>query len=154
MEEFLTVTINFIDACSTDQIQLAPEKCKTSDWVEYYPFVKWMSCHCFRTQFLCDLDVILRDDVMSVNNLCRKLREHALQINNPMRAILPLQTAIRKVQPSSEYLTAVHTEFFLVCLLAKCYKSAFSILEEQIFEIDPKKTGLIPRDFLLYCYYG
>ena len=27
-ETFLTVTIKFIDACSADQIQLAPEKCR------------------------------------------------------------------------------------------------------------------------------
>lgn len=88
------------------------------------------------------------------NVLCRKLKEHALQLHTPMRVILPLQTAIKKLQPSPQYLTALHAEFFLVCLLAKCYKSALSTLEEQIFEIDPKKTGLTPRDFLLYCYYG
>lgn len=86
--------------------------------------------------------------------LCRRLKEQALQMHIPMRAVLPLQTAVRKLQPSSEYLTPLHADFFLVCLLTKCYKSALSILEEEIYEIDQKKTGLIPRDFLLYCYYG
>ncbi|EFJ33217.1 hypothetical protein SELMODRAFT_439255 [Selaginella moellendorffii] len=88
------------------------------------------------------------------NSLCRKLREHAMNMHRPIRAVLPLQVAIRKFQPSSEYLTPIHADFLLVCLLSKCYKAAAPILEDQIFEIDPKKTGLVPKDYLLYCYYG
>lgn len=86
--------------------------------------------------------------------LCRRIKDSALQLHSPMRAVLPLQTAIIKLQPSPQYLTALHADFFLVCLLAKCYKSALSILEEQIYDIDPKKCILVSKDFLLYCYYG
>lgn len=104
------------------------------------------------------IDVCLSDQIRlapeKFNILCRRLKEHAVQLHMPMRTILPLQTAIRKLQPSSEYLTPLHADFFLVCLLAKCYKSALSILDDEIFEIDQKKTGLVPRDFLLYSYYG
>ncbi|XWS44041.1 hypothetical protein CRYUN_Cryun15aG0011000 [Craigia yunnanensis] len=57
-------------------------------------------------------------------------------------------TAIRKLQSSTEHLTTLHPEFLLLCLLAKCYKTGISILEENIFEVDQ------PRDLFLYCYYG
>lgn len=77
-----------------------------------------------------------------------------MHLQEPMRSILPLQTAIRKLQPSSEYLTAIHADFLQLCLLSKCYKASLSILEDDIFEIDQKRTALVPRDFLLYCYYG
>jgi len=86
--------------------------------------------------------------------VCRRVKEQALQLQEPLRAILPLQAAIRKLQPSSEFLTAMHPDFLQMCLLAKCYKASLSILEDDIFEIDQKRTGLVPRDFLLYCYYG
>lgn len=86
--------------------------------------------------------------------LCRRIKDTALQLHSSMRVVLPLQTAIIKLQPSPQYLTALHADFFLVCLLAKCYKSALTILDEQIFDIDPKKCLLSSRDFLLYCYYG
>lgn len=80
--------------------------------------------------------------------LCRRLKEQAMQLQVPIQAIIPLRTAVRKLQPSPEHLTPLHPDLLLVCLLAKCYKAALSILEEDIFEID------IPKDFLLYCYYG
>nr|KJB76443.1 hypothetical protein B456_012G088900 [Gossypium raimondii] len=57
-------------------------------------------------------------------------------------------TAVRKLQSSTEHLTTLHPEFLLLCLLAKCYKTGLSILEEDIFEVDQ------PRDLYLYCYYG
>ncbi|KAH7289854.1 hypothetical protein KP509_30G021500 [Ceratopteris richardii] len=114
-EEFLNTAIHFINVCSKDQIQLAPEK---------------------------------------FTMLCKSMKESALQLNSPMRVVLPLHNAILKLQPSPQYLTALHAEFFLVCVLAKCYTSASVVLEEQIFEIDPKKCLITPKDFLLYCYYG
>ncbi|MCO5597082.1 hypothetical protein L7F22_051156 [Adiantum nelumboides] len=86
--------------------------------------------------------------------LCKRVMENALQLNLPMRAVTPLHIAIIKLQPSPQYLTALHADFFLACLLAKCYNAALSILNEQIFEIDPKKCVLTAKDFLLYCYYG
>jgi len=80
--------------------------------------------------------------------LCRRLKEQAVQLQVPIQAIIPLRTAVRKLQLSPEHLTPLHPDFLLVCLLAKCYKAALSILEEDIFEID------LPKDFILYCYYG
>ena len=69
-------------------------------------------------------------------------------------AILPLEAAARKVQPTNEYLTAQHADLAQVCLLAKCYNAALPLLDDDIFEVDPKATGVNFKDFLLYCYYG
>lgn len=71
-----------------------------------------------------------------------------MQLQVPIQGIAPMQTAIRKLQPSTEHLTALHPDFLLLCLLAKCYKAGLSVLEEDIFEVDQ------PKDFFLYCYYG
>eukprot|EP00252_Welwitschia_mirabilis_P016920 TRINITY_DN37678_c0_g1_i1.p1 TRINITY_DN37678_c0_g1~~TRINITY_DN37678_c0_g1_i1.p1 ORF type:complete len:424 (-),score=79.39 TRINITY_DN37678_c0_g1_i1:301-1572(-) len=80
--------------------------------------------------------------------LCKRFKDHAVQQQFPLRAILPLRTAIRKLQLSPEQLAPLHADFLLVCLLAKYYKAALSILEDNIFEVEQ------PKDFLLYCYYG
>lgn len=66
----------------------------------------------------------------------------------PLRGVAPMLTALRKLQSSTEQLTTLHPDFLLLCLLAKCYKTGLSILEDDIYEVDQ------PRDFFLYCYYG
>eukprot|EP00897_Mesotaenium_endlicherianum_P004396 jgi/Mesen1/3985/ME000210S03225 len=88
------------------------------------------------------------------NAVCRKFKDTLVQRKEYMRGILPLKSAIRKLQPTSEHLTIQHADFFQLCLLAKCYRAAVSVLEDDIFEVDPKNTGICPRDFLLFCYYG
>ena len=32
--------------------------------------------------------------------------------------------------------------------------AAAPVLEAEAYDVDPAKTGMTPRDFLLYCYYG
>ncbi|XP_076925623.1 COP9 signalosome complex subunit 3-like [Bidens hawaiensis] len=81
-------------------------------------------------------------------SVCKRLHEQVINLNAPMRAVGPLLTAIRKIQASSEHLTPLHPDFLQVCLLAKCYKIGYGILEDDIYEVDQ------PRDFFLYCYYG
>ncbi|KAF5194321.1 Cop9 signalosome complex subunit 3 like, partial [Thalictrum thalictroides] len=81
-------------------------------------------------------------------SVCKKFKEEVVLLRTPMRGIAPIRTAIRKLQSSPEQLTTLHPDFLLLCLLAKCYKSGLSILQEDIFEIDQ------PKDFFLYCYYG
>ena len=39
-------------------------------------------------------------------------------------------------------------------LLARNFAAALPLLEEDIFEVVPSATGVVPKDFLLYCYYG
>nr|XP_043632183.1 COP9 signalosome complex subunit 3 [Erigeron canadensis] len=81
-------------------------------------------------------------------HVCKRLHEQVMRFGAPMRAVAPLLTAIRKIQPSSEHLTPLHPDFLQVCLLAKCYKTGYSLIEDDICEVDR------PRDFFLYCYYG
>lgn len=80
--------------------------------------------------------------------ICKRLHEQVMVLGAPMRAVAPLFTAIRKIQPSSEHLTPLHPDFLQVCLSSKCYKIGYKILEDDIYEVDQ------PRDFFLYCYYG
>ncbi|KAK9039603.1 hypothetical protein V6N11_014799 [Hibiscus sabdariffa] len=81
-------------------------------------------------------------------SVCKRFKDQVLLLEEPLRGVAPMLTAIRKLQLSSEHLTALHPEFLLLCLLSKCYKTALSILDEDIFEVDQ------PRDLFLYCYYG
>lgn len=81
-------------------------------------------------------------------SVCKRFKDQVMLLEDPMRGVAPMLTAIRKLQLSSEHLTTLHQDFLLLCLLAKCYKTGLSILEDDIFEIDQ------PRDFFLYCYYG
>ncbi|KAF9606054.1 hypothetical protein IFM89_022246, partial [Coptis chinensis] len=81
-------------------------------------------------------------------SVCRRLKDELLLLKMPMRGVAPLRTAIYKLQPSFGKLTTLHPDFLLLCLSAKCYKTGYSILEEDIFETDQ------PRDLFLYCYYG
>ncbi|KAK1410046.1 hypothetical protein QVD17_36587 [Tagetes erecta] len=81
-------------------------------------------------------------------SVCKRLHELVMTLNAPLRAVGPLLTAIHKIQPSPERLTPLHSDFLQVCLSSKCYKVGYSILEDDICEVDQ------PRDFFLYCYYG
>ncbi|GJN39794.1 hypothetical protein PR202_gb28936 [Eleusine coracana subsp. coracana] len=81
-------------------------------------------------------------------NVCRVLKDQVMQLNMPIRGIVPLWAAVRKIQTSPEQLTPVHADYLLLCLLAKQYKAGLSVLEDDIFEVDQ------PKDLFLYCYYG
>lgn len=69
-------------------------------------------------------------------------------LETPIRGVAPMLTALKKLQASDEQLTPLHPEFLMLCLLAKCYKTGLSILDDDIFEVDQ------PKDLFLYCYYG
>ncbi|KAK4493151.1 hypothetical protein RD792_017999 [Penstemon davidsonii] len=90
----------------------------------------------------------LDPSVHSLGYLYILFKEHVLLLEDPIRGVAPLLTALRKLQMSSEQLTTLHPEFLVLCLLSKCYKTGLSILEDDIFEVDQ------PRDLFLYCYYG
>ncbi|XP_061363449.1 COP9 signalosome complex subunit 3 [Gastrolobium bilobum] len=81
-------------------------------------------------------------------SVCKRLKDQVMLLDAPIRGVAPLLTALRKLQVSKEHLTPLHAEFLLLCLLAKCYKTGLSILDDDIFEVDQ------PRDLFLYCYYG
>ncbi|KAJ6314810.1 hypothetical protein OIU78_018319 [Salix suchowensis] len=79
--------------------------------------------------------------------VCKSFKDQVLMLEAPIRGVVPLLEAVKKLR-SPEHLTTLHPDFLQICLLAKCYKTGFSILEDDIFEVDQ------PRDFYLYCYYG
>ncbi|RZB46891.1 COP9 signalosome complex subunit 3 isoform B [Glycine soja] len=81
-------------------------------------------------------------------SVCKRLKDQVMLLEAPIRGVAPLFTALRKLQVSTEHLTPLHSEFLLLCLLAKCYKTGLSILDDDVFEVDQ------PRDLFLYCYYG
>lgn len=85
---------------------------------------------------------------VAVISVCKRFKEQVVLLDAPIRGVAPMLAAVQKLQSSSEHLTSLHPEFLLLCLLAKCYKTGMSILEDDIFEVDQ------PRDFFLYCYYG
>ncbi|CAN6847742.1 unnamed protein product [Brassica oleracea] len=81
-------------------------------------------------------------------SLCKGFKDRVLELEDPLRGVAPLLSAVRKVQVSTKRLTALHPDCLQLCLQAKCYKAGFSILSDDILEVDQ------PRDFYLYCYYG
>ncbi|KAG7609162.1 Winged helix DNA-binding domain superfamily [Arabidopsis suecica] len=81
-------------------------------------------------------------------SLCKILKDHVIALGDPLRGVGPLLNAVQKLQVSSKRLTALHPDVLQLCLQAKSYKSGFSILSDDIVEIDQ------PRDFFLYSYYG
>ncbi|KAK1270380.1 COP9 signalosome complex subunit 3 [Acorus gramineus] len=81
-------------------------------------------------------------------SVCKRIKDQVILLQMPIRGIVPLRTAIRKLQSSSERLTSLHPDFLILCLLAKCYKAGLSLLGDDIIEVDQ------PRDFFLYFYYG
>ena len=84
----------------------------------------------------------------AVISVCRRFKDQVLLAEAPIRGVAPMLIAVRKLQISSEQLTPLHPDFLLLCLLAKCYKTGLSVLEDYIYEVDQ------PRDSFLYCYYG
>ncbi|MEW5306054.1 MAG: hypothetical protein WDW36_008554 [Sanguina aurantia] len=86
--------------------------------------------------------------------LCRRFKERVMGMGCSSRGVLPLLNAVRLLQPSTDFLTPVHSDFLQLCLLAKTYNAAASLLEEDIFDVDPSQTCCTPTDLFLYAYYG
>ncbi|KAI0503682.1 hypothetical protein KFK09_014617 [Dendrobium nobile] len=81
-------------------------------------------------------------------SVCKRFKDQVIQHQVPIQGVAPLRTAVHKLQSSYEQLTALHSDFLLLCLLLKCYKAGTSVLDDEVLEIDQ------PRDFFLFCYYG
>ncbi|KAG8634931.1 COP9 signalosome complex subunit 3 [Manihot esculenta] len=99
----------------------------------------------FITSCVADQIRLASDKFISV---CKRFKDQVMLLEAPMQGVAPMLSAVRKLQSSSAHLTALHPDFLQLCLLSKCYRTGFSVLEEDIFEVDQ------PRDLFLYCYYG
>ncbi|KAJ6808172.1 COP9 signalosome complex subunit 3 [Iris pallida] len=75
-------------------------------------------------------------------SICKKYKYQVLKLQVPTQGVAPLRTAICKIQSSAEHLTSLHSDFLLLCILSKCYKSTQSILDEDIFEVDQPRDSL------------
>ncbi|CAL8463099.1 g2633 [Coccomyxa elongata] len=87
-------------------------------------------------------------------SMCRKLKDHLLLLESPRRAVLPLRTALGKLAESTTLVTPLHADLCQVCVLSKCYSAALPVLDLEVDDVDPKKTAMTAKDFLLFGYYG
>jgi len=87
--------------------------------------------------------------------VCAKFSNAAVAIAAPAAALRPLQHAAQVLQPSPAHFTPVHTEVLRVALLARHYPAAVRLLDaSDLLEVAKDKTGVAPRDLLLYHYYA
>ena len=87
--------------------------------------------------------------------ICRKYKDIHVRLGSPRKAVSPLQSACLRLQPAPDVLTPVHADLLQVCLLSKFYGVALPLVDQgHLGIVDPKKTGLNVKDFLLYSYYG
>jgi len=80
--------------------------------------------------------------------------ESLIKSNLQQRGIYFLREAIKRFAQSSDILTTMHGDFLILCLKSYNFKAALPILDQGIFDINPPLTGVLPRDMLLYFYYG
>ncbi|KAM5437626.1 hypothetical protein MferCBS31731_005385 [Microsporum ferrugineum] len=73
--------------------------------------------------------------------------------SQPLLAVQPLRNALLRLDPSCSTMTATHTLFVRMCLRARAYRSALSILEKPIFHIPAsgdrtyhKRAQILPCD--------
>uniref|UniRef100_A0A6N2LYN7 Reverse transcriptase n=1 Tax=Salix viminalis TaxID=40686 RepID=A0A6N2LYN7_SALVM len=71
---------------------------------------------------------------LAIIAVSKKFKDQVLMLEVPTLGVGPLLEAVKKLRSSSEHLTALHPDFLQLCLLAKCYKTGLSILEDVIFE--------------------
>jgi COP9 signalosome complex subunit 3 len=68
--------------------------------------------------------------------------------------LLALAVAAAKVAPSPQHLTPQLVDLLQLSLLANNVSAVLPLLDADILEVDPPATGLVAKDFLLYCFYG
>jgi COP9 signalosome complex subunit 3 len=86
-------------------------------------------------------------------SVCKKFVELCREAKTPMRAIKPMIVAIQKVG-SEHHLTPQHTLLFQSCVSSKCYHAAIPVLDNFVYLVDDKITGIKSEDTRLYYYYG
>ncbi|KAJ6419642.1 hypothetical protein OIU84_029708 [Salix udensis] len=86
------------------------------------------------TRLLAFLERLFTHSVIFTFSVSKKFKDQVLMLEVPTRGVGPLLEAVKKLRSSSEHLTALHPDFLQLCLLAKCYKTGLSILEDVLFE--------------------
>lgn len=96
----------------------------------------------------------LSESPLDTTVLASNLRDIAVTTDQPRLAIAPLQAGISKLIANRPLITPLHAMLFQCCLLANIPIAAVPALEQDAYDVDPHLTGMVVRDFLLYCYYG
>ena len=78
----------------------------------------------------------------------------AVDLSTGTDAIAPLLHACHIVANGEPVVTPMHSEVVRLCLKTEQPLLAKQILDVPIQAVNPKKTGLMSKDFLLYFYYG
>ena len=88
-------------------------------------------------------------------NVCRAFAEIHRKRGDCRIAIVPLKSAIARLDPDAKSVTPCHVDFLRACLLSKFYGCAMRVIDEhKTLSVNPAKTGLTLPDFLQYCYYA
>ena len=107
---FRDYVARFLSVCSADQIRLAPEKCEPASLhpMDAPQLLPQLAAHRLPPR---DRSVTRRRSPAAVCGLCRRYKELLVGSGTPRLGILPLEAAIRKLQPSREHLTPMHADF-------------------------------------------
>jgi len=95
----------------------------------------------------------IRLDPKRFSVVCKHMVECCKDTNQSMKAVKMMKLAIGKIAPA-DHLTPQHAHFARACISAKCYKAALPILDQFVYLIDPKISGIKSEDTRLYYYYG
>jgi len=95
----------------------------------------------------------IRLDPKRFSVVCKHMVECCRDTNQSMKAVKMMKVAIGKIAPA-DHLTPQHAHFARACISAKCYKAALPILDQFVYLIDPKISGIKSEDTRLYYYYG
>jgi hypothetical protein len=147
-DAFITAATRFLLAADAAQVKLAPEKCAALRALLFRP----SACRAARSR--APDPCLTRRARAPVAALCRRLREACVARGCAGRGLAALAAAARKAAPTQSHLTSQHVDLLQLSLLALNYAAALPLLETDIFEVVPSATGLVPKDFLLFCFYG
>eukprot|EP01060_Flectonema_neradi_P011172 TRINITY_DN1824_c0_g1_i1.p1 TRINITY_DN1824_c0_g1~~TRINITY_DN1824_c0_g1_i1.p1 ORF type:complete len:438 (+),score=51.38 TRINITY_DN1824_c0_g1_i1:58-1371(+) len=101
-----------------------------------------------------DVDKVVGSCPEELGRVSHKYTELCREQKIPWRGLAPLLAAVEKVRPTVNHLTPFHSDFICLCLLDKQYAIAKELLSTTIYSIVPAATGVTPRDFATYYYYG
>jgi COP9 signalosome complex subunit 3 len=80
--------------------------------------------------------------------------DNILKNGHSARGVKYLAEGCKKFKPHSECLTGIHSDYLACCLKTMNLKHALPMLKSPVFDLQPDKTGINPKEMLLYYYYG
>jgi COP9 signalosome complex subunit 3 len=86
--------------------------------------------------------------------LVHKYTEICVKNGFVKRGMRFLLQGLNRFEVSKDTLTVFHCNYLLLCLKSINFKAGLTLLQNKISDIDQTKTGVEPKDMLLYYYYG